>query len=111
MLAENLTATAQVSPTASFVSMISFSKKPCSILEGAAVLVRPLIRWHQELTDQIPMCCIHVDDVEASPLGAHRCFEMPSLQITDIDLSIALVCTGSQTPAGTLVGPSGASRE
>ncbi len=55
-----------------------------SILQRPAIFICSSIRRKQELSDQVPVSCIDIHDVETSALGTFGCIEMPSLQVFDI---------------------------
>ena len=82
-------------------------EEPRAVLQRTAVFIRSLVRWQQELIDQIPVRRIHIEDVESRPLGAYRGLEMPLLDISDVPLVHSLRLHRIQLSCGEARGSEG----
>ena len=62
------------------------AQQPGAVLEGAAVLVGPLIRGQQELAQQEPVAGVDVDDVETGSLGTPGGLDVPAAELSNVRL-------------------------
>jgi len=61
-----------------------FGDESQAVFEGAPVLVGALVGGRHELRNQIAVCCVDVDDVEARALRAFGGRRVPAAQVADI---------------------------